>query len=179
MPTKFLFKEQKTHDFFSEKNFANNNGTYFVRLINGTVPNKQPVGYCFCKAHKGYLSNSLLKEHECLSKGCVYLKKNEAHNLWKERERKKQDKKRRKEERALQGKSIDVEDVVSKIATSVFGEHDISKPIDYEVVEEKENRITDVIDKFIESKDYTYENIEKIKSEICNIFDSIFEEGEE
>ena len=74
-------------------------------LIDGSfrkVDKNAVVGYCNCNLHKGYLSVTLLKEHDCIKKNCVYLKKFEDCPFWtryknelKLKEKRKQDKKNR------------------------------------------------------------------------------------
>jgi hypothetical protein len=32
----------------------------------------RPHGYCWCLAHPGFLSQSLVKEHKCYKKRCTY-----------------------------------------------------------------------------------------------------------
>jgi len=60
------------------------------KLINGLNTTHTPVGYCNCNTHKGYLSTTLLKQHECLQKQCPFLEAFETHEFWREKERKKQ-----------------------------------------------------------------------------------------
>ena len=52
------------------------------------------VGYC-CY-HKCGITTKQLKKKECLKKNCNYLKKNECHQLWAQRERAKAKKKANK-----------------------------------------------------------------------------------
>ena len=48
-----------------------------------------PAGFCKNKTHIGYLSENNVRGHECLSKQCQYLIKNEKHPMWaKQREKK-------------------------------------------------------------------------------------------
>ncbi|MBQ3794789.1 MAG: hypothetical protein II842_00640 [Butyrivibrio sp.] len=40
------------------------------------------VAYCHCYKHRGGLSKDMMKQHECLKKGCRYLEKYEDHPYW-------------------------------------------------------------------------------------------------
>ena len=63
------------------------------RLINGINTTHTPCGYCHCRTHRGYLSTALIKQHECLKKDCPFLDAFETHEFWREREKKRADKK--------------------------------------------------------------------------------------
>lgn len=63
---------------------------------------KDPIAYCWCDTHKGYLSVKLMKNHECLKKQCAFLEKYEEHPYWIQEKIKKEEKKRRKLERKIQ-----------------------------------------------------------------------------
>lgn len=69
------------------------------RFIDRKYHSKKPCGYCWMKKHRGYLTVSLLKQHKCLEKKCVYLQKFEQHSYWKqlENEKKKMREKRERE----------------------------------------------------------------------------------
>ena len=56
---------------------------YYVN-IDGDYTYKQPVAYCFCGLHTGYLTVSELKTHKCISKNCIHLYKNTSHQYWQE-----------------------------------------------------------------------------------------------
>ena len=45
------------------------------KLINGSVTRSEPVGYCRCNAHKGWMTLKLVNSHECLKKNCPFLDK--------------------------------------------------------------------------------------------------------
>ena len=64
--------------------------------FRGQTKKENAVGYCHNPNHMGYLSKKNLKQHKCLGKQCKYLHKYEDNYFWKERERKKTDKKARK-----------------------------------------------------------------------------------
>lgn len=51
----------------------------------------------YCHLHHKYLTVKQLKQHDCLSKQCWHLQKNEEHCWWKQRESTKQKRKARKE----------------------------------------------------------------------------------
>ena len=60
------------------------------KLINGSVTRSEPVGYCRCNAHKGWMTLKLVNSHECLKKNCPFLDKNTYHPYWKSHDLKKQ-----------------------------------------------------------------------------------------
>lgn len=69
---------------------------------NGKFLGNQPkqanaVAYCHSGEHQGYLSEKMLKAHGCLGKNCPYLEKYEKAQFWKDRAKKKADKKARKD----------------------------------------------------------------------------------
>ena len=66
---------------------------YFFR---GQTTKERAVGYCHNPKHMGYLSKNNLKQHKCLAKNCMYLHKYEDRQFWKDREKRKADKKARK-----------------------------------------------------------------------------------
>ena len=67
---------------------------------------KEYVGYCWYKKHKGFLTLSLMKKQECLSKGCHYFQKFEDSPYWQKKAEKKQLKRDRKvEERAREARA--------------------------------------------------------------------------
>ena len=74
---------------------------------NGKFLGNQPkqakaVAYCHSGEHQGYLSEKMLKAHGCLGKNCPYLEKYENTQFFKDRAKKKADKKARKDaERGL------------------------------------------------------------------------------
>lgn len=43
-----------------------------VVAIDGTMIHN-PVGYCDCKSHEGYLNKALIQKHKCLGKKCKHL----------------------------------------------------------------------------------------------------------
>ena len=50
-----------------------------VRLINHTLSDKTPCGYCHSRIHPGYLSTNLIKSKQCIKKNCSLLEKNPEH----------------------------------------------------------------------------------------------------
>lgn len=55
------------------------------------------VGYCWSEIHRGYLTQKLLKEHQCIEKECKHFQKFEDAPYWKNKEKAKENKKREKE----------------------------------------------------------------------------------
>ena len=51
----------------------------------------------FCVHHHCYLTVKQVRQHNCLGKQCWYLKKNEQHAWWRQREIMKQKRKQKKE----------------------------------------------------------------------------------
>lgn len=58
-----------------------------VVTIYGSVVKKEPIGYCHCSTHKGYLYASHYKKHKCKEKQCPFLEKNSEHPYWNQAER--------------------------------------------------------------------------------------------
>ena len=50
----------------------------------------------YCRYHKGYLTPKLMKTHKCIQRKCWALQKKD-HPLWRNREKKREDKKKKKE----------------------------------------------------------------------------------
>jgi len=59
---------------------------------------KNFVGYCRYKKHRGFITEKLLKKHQCPAKGCHYFEKFESSPYWKNKAKNKQLKKDRKAE---------------------------------------------------------------------------------
>ncbi|MBQ8967271.1 PSP1 C-terminal domain-containing protein [Ruminococcus sp.] len=56
-----------------------------VRLITGevvTVKEENVVGFCHCSTHKGYVTKTVMKNHNCLEKNCHHLKKFSEKAYW-------------------------------------------------------------------------------------------------
>ncbi|WP_026653663.1 hypothetical protein [Butyrivibrio proteoclasticus] len=66
-------------------------------LMNQPKP-ENAVGFCHYKKHNGFVSEKMLKKHQCLGKNCPYLQKYENHEFWIDRARIKAEKKARKSE---------------------------------------------------------------------------------
>ena len=58
----------------------NANRNIYKQYISGI-----PIGYCHCIAHKGALTQQLLKKHKCTQKCCPYLERNIIHPYWEKR----------------------------------------------------------------------------------------------
>ena len=54
------------------------------RTIHNGKISKQPIGYCHCDAHVGYVTVELMKKHQCLEKNCPFLEKFFDHCYWDE-----------------------------------------------------------------------------------------------
>lgn len=56
-----------------------------VNLIGGictTVDTPSLVGYCHNKDHKGFLTITIMNEHDCIAKGCYYFEKFKDYPYW-------------------------------------------------------------------------------------------------
>ena len=62
-----------------------NNNMQLVRGLYGSEFEKNK-SCAFCTHHHCYLTVKQLRRHDCLAKQCNYLKKNESHNWWHQRE---------------------------------------------------------------------------------------------
>lgn len=88
-----------------------------VNLIGGvyaTVDTPSLVGYCHNENHKGFLTVSIMNEHECIAKGCNFFEKFEDYPYWVRKHRKEEQEKvakekaaRRKENRRLAQENLD------------------------------------------------------------------------
>jgi hypothetical protein len=80
-----------------------------VFIVGGgltVIKSKNVVGYCSCRLHPGYMTSSTVKNHECIKKGCHFLKKYDDYGYWTAREQEELAKKKEKEAQRLQ-KQID------------------------------------------------------------------------
>lgn len=68
---------------------------YYRALYGSDLAEDKICGFCW--RHHCVLSTNVLKNKECLAKGCRYLAKNEDNEFWKIREAKKASKKAKKE----------------------------------------------------------------------------------
>lgn len=66
------------------KIFATKTNT--LRFMKGQPDTRNCVAYCHFIGHKGGLSKEMLKQHECLKKGCKCLEKYTDHPYWTKRE---------------------------------------------------------------------------------------------
>lgn len=88
-----------------------------VKLISGRVEDtmlNSLVGFCYCNAHKGYITKNLLKKHECIEKQCPFLRKFEDYPYWIELQQKKEKKEQIKAERKLA--SLEEKRVLDRLA---------------------------------------------------------------
>lgn len=78
----------------------NTNEYVKTKLITGEhlfVSRKLVVGYCHFSGHKGSVTKTLLKSHECVKKGCHYFEKNKDNPYWEAIEQEKAKKQRKRE----------------------------------------------------------------------------------
>ena len=70
-----------------------------VQLVKGLYGSEfeKNRACAFCTHHRCYLTVKQVRQHECLGKQCWYLKKNEAHDWWRQREVVKQKRKARRQ----------------------------------------------------------------------------------
>lgn len=58
----------------------------YYALIDNKITDKEPVGYCYCDAHKGYISAAYCKSHNCLHKDkghiCTFFIQNKEHQYF-------------------------------------------------------------------------------------------------
>lgn len=70
-----------------------------VRLIDGkhiTITKKRVVGMCHNTLHTGFLTQSLMEQHECVGKNCYFFQKNECASYWEHLKQKRAFKKKRR-----------------------------------------------------------------------------------
>ena len=70
-----------------------------VQLVKGLYGSEfeKSRACAYCQHHHCRLTVKQIRQHECLKKQCNYLKKNETHDWWRQREVTKQRRKDRKE----------------------------------------------------------------------------------
>lgn len=68
----------------------------FITIYGNECNN--PVAYCHNRLHKGYLTARIMRQHECLQKGCSYMERLPCQ-FWEQREVIKQKRRERKEKR--------------------------------------------------------------------------------
>lgn len=74
-----------------------NNKNMLHGLYGSKINRTKAVGYCYI--HHCHLTVKTLKQHECLKKQCDCLKRHEDNDYWRQRERIKEIKKRKKDEK--------------------------------------------------------------------------------
>ena len=57
------------------------------------------IGYCQCDIHKGFITPSVLKNHQCLAKACPFLQRFPEKPFWKHREKQQKYKEKEKEKK--------------------------------------------------------------------------------
>ena len=50
-----------------------------IRTINNGLVKKEPIGYCHCDKHKGYLTTKDFRKHCCKEKNCTWFEPNLNH----------------------------------------------------------------------------------------------------
>ena len=50
--------------------------------MSNQPPKDNAIAYCHNKKHMGYLTATMLKQHECLKKECPFLEKYDNHQFW-------------------------------------------------------------------------------------------------
>ena len=153
------------HSKYDSGDFPNEEGLYKVTLIDGKTSYKRPIGYCFCDTHRGYISKELLKSHKCLQKQCPFLRKNEEHPYWNDREKRREDKKLKK----FMSKTYTNEEMALLICSQLFEFKSDVKAKD-KLIEDIGKKIREI------SNDGTagYEEYDKFKKEINEMLDDYF-----
>lgn len=87
---------------FGGKILPDNGGKELVKtkLVSGEVlmiSKNRIVGYCHCYLHRGALTKNLLKEHDCVGKGCHYFEKCAEAPYWVEKQKKRDESARQRE----------------------------------------------------------------------------------
>ena len=79
-----------------------------IKLVKGLYGSEfdQSRACAFCKHHLYYLTVKQVRQHNCLGKQCHYLRKNENHDWWRQREVTKQRRKEKKQKIAKDNYSI-------------------------------------------------------------------------
>jgi hypothetical protein len=74
-----------------------------IKLVKGLYGSEfeKNRACAFCSHHRCYLTVKQVKQHNCLGKQCWYLRKNEQHDWWRQREVVRQRRKARKERGGL------------------------------------------------------------------------------
>ncbi len=92
--------------------------TVYMHAQPGRV---KTIGYCMHHKHFGALSLKMLKNHECLKKQCPFFKRNEEHQYWVDRAKKREDKKaREKAEKVREIIIFGTADEISERLTGLF-----------------------------------------------------------
>lgn len=64
-------------------------GTIYCKTIDGsTCDSNKCIGFCWSKLHKGFITQNLLKQHQCMEKNCPSFQKFSEANYWIEKENK-------------------------------------------------------------------------------------------
>lgn len=162
----------KVHSKYNETDFNNKDNKYNVCLINGEWDYSKPVGYCWLNGHRGYLNEALLKSHNCRQKQCPFLKKNETHGYWIEKERIKREKKQKKLLARFRQSSLS--EIVDVIVENIYDCNLDEAVFEADKIEEAKDNISDMIDEFIQSDSISYESYEDLKVRILSELDKTF-----
>ena len=91
---------------------ASNKEVITTKMVSGETINIRRghiVGWCACYLHKGALSKSHLKQHDCLGKGCYHLRKNYESPYWANLEREKRAKEVQRQKKQVEKKKQEKE----------------------------------------------------------------------
>lgn len=103
-------REAVTAGEFSRRN----NEIIYAKMLSGetiSIKRGNILGWCHFKGHPGAVSKALMKEHDCLGKGCRYFERDEKCPYWKHLELQKQTEEKRKAQiqKEKQQKAMDSE----------------------------------------------------------------------
>lgn len=103
-----------------------------MAYLQGQPPEHKAIAYCHYSMHKGYLSERLLKLHGCLGKKCPYLEIYSEKQFWKDRKRKKSDKKLREyiKKGNIEGIGEHIARIIYESSTQEMGDTDIREQND-------------------------------------------------
>lgn len=98
-----------------------------MAFLQGQPPKDKAIAYCHYSLHKGYLSARLLKLHGCLTKQCPYLEIYTEKQFWKDRKRRRNDKKLREyiKKGNIEGIGDHIARIIYESSTQEMGDTDI------------------------------------------------------
>ncbi len=97
----------------------------FVKTIDGgKTKYRTCIGYCYSFAHKGFLTENIAKQHQCLERNCNSFCKIENSEYWKKKARKDEKRKEVKDKNKLiKEKEREISDAVSKYVDVIICKH--------------------------------------------------------